>query len=358
MLFIFNYPSGGVETLARQRYKALKPFNIHFDFLYFMEGPGLQNIKETNIFIKPTDEAIKQHINENNYEAIIVCSDFYMLEKIRQFGYTGILIYEVQGLGPINNAEYWLSTMAKPYIDQYATAILTPITPHLVKYSTEYYPGKLRFHYHNGLDIDQFQLKNEIPNEHSPIVAWVGRIEKNKNWKEFISISKSLIRIHPKLRIWMFLDSIQFEEEEMISFRKKLEKKVLSDNLTLFYDIPHDEMANYYSRIAKSLGFLCSTSITEGFGYAILEAMSCKCPVLTTNSDGISSFVHHNQTGKVYTQGRVAEALIHAKDLLGNHTLRNQLTNHASHHVQSHFSLEQYGRNFVQMIEAIKNNQS
>ena len=358
MLFIFNYPSGGVETLARQRSKALKPFNIQFDLLYSMEGPGLQNIKDTNIFIKSTDEEVKQLINEGNYDAIIVCSDFFMLEKIRGFGYTGMLIYEVQGLGPIENADYWLSTVAKPYIEQYATAILTPITPHLIKFSTDYYPSKPKFHFHNGLDTNLFKLNTDIPHETPPIVAWVGRIEKNKNWHEFILITKSLIRLHPQLRVWMFLDSIQHEEEEMVKFRKQLERKILSDNLTLMYDIPHDEMATYYSRIAQSFGFLCSTSITEGFGYAILEAMSCKCPVLTTNSDGISSFVHHNRTGKVYHLGHTAEALVHAKDLLGNHALRIQLTENAANYVQSNFSLEQYGHNFVQMINALKNNQA
>ncbi|MEC0298328.1 MULTISPECIES: glycosyltransferase [Peribacillus] len=38
--------------------------------------------------------------------------------------------------------------------------------------------------------------------------------------------------------------------------------------------------------------------IVEVAPFALLEAMSCKCPVLTTDSDGEGSPIIHNQTGK------------------------------------------------------------
>ena len=359
MLFIFYYPNGGVETLARQRNLALKPFAIHFDYLYLMKGPGLQNIHDgSHVYITSNNDEMKQIITDGGYEAIIICSDYQKLETIREFGYSGVLIYEVQGLGNLIDTEYWLSNLSKPYIDQHADAILAPLTPHLQDFLKQYYPDKPKYHFHNGLDIHQFKPNDQLRVDENPIVAWVGRIEANKNWKEFIEVSKRLTFTHSSLQFWMFLDGIQYEEKEMEEFRLLLKDDPFFEKITLYYDIPHAEMPNYYSTIAKSNGFLCSTSINEGFGYALLEAMSTGCPVLTSNSDGITSFVFHNHTGKMYKQGNIDEAVVQAKDILDNTLLREQLIENAINHVHSYFSLEQYGRNFIQMIEELKNNQS
>ncbi|WP_376768255.1 glycosyltransferase [Paenibacillus alginolyticus] len=61
----------------------------------------------------------------------------------------------------------------------------------------------------------------------------------------------------------------------------------------------HQMAANPHPRFFHFGGSLYSTSKVEGAPYSILEAMSCRCPVLTSDSDGVSSAVIHNQTGKI-----------------------------------------------------------
>ncbi|MGP3783850.1 hypothetical protein [Paenibacillus sp. 1A_MP2] len=50
--------------------------------------------------------------------------------------------------------------------------------------------------------------------------------------------------------------------------------------------------------------------------------MSCGCPVLSTDSDGVRSFITHNRTGKFYPIGNVNAAVSEAVDLMHNIQLR------------------------------------
>ena len=130
ILFVYYYPSGGVETLARQRSYALKKHGIEFDFLYYKQGPGIQNIDMNSTFITNDDKEIERIINTGNYEVIVVCSDHNFLSRVRKMNFKGKLIYEVQGLGSFSQAEDWLR-QAQPCVKENADAILLPKTPHL-----------------------------------------------------------------------------------------------------------------------------------------------------------------------------------------------------------------------------------
>ena len=354
MLFVFNYPSGGVETLSRQRSSALAPHNIQFDLLYSTAGPGLQNINNESTYVLSNKEDRKKLILEGNYEAIIVCSNHQDLEIIRSFGYDGILIYEIQGLGPIMDTQSYLKHEAKPNINSYANAILTPHTPHLMTITRREFPNKHRYHFNNCINYQQF-TNSQPPKEPYPIIGWVGRIEPNKNWREFIHIYMKLVQSNPELRAWMFLDSKSYYPEDAMKIFKELLKKNSSlKNCHAFYDIPHNQMPDYYSRIAGSGGFLCSTTITEGFGYALLEAMCCECPILTTNSDGISSFTFHNRTGQIYQQGDIKKAVMEAQNLLHNEQHRQLITKKAVRYVRNHFSPQKYARKFLAMMSELE----
>jgi hypothetical protein len=43
--------------------------------------------------------------------------------------------------------------------------------------------------------------------------------------------------------------------------------------------------------------------------------MCCKCPVLTTKSGGVESFVFHNVTGKLYEKGDINNVVKEANNL-------------------------------------------
>lgn len=351
ILFVYYIPSGGVETLARQRSKALKQHGIEFDFLFFEYGSGIQNLKEEQVFITKDKEGFRSIIQQGQYDVVLVCSDHPFVKTLRDIGYRGKVIYEVQGLGSKRMANHWLYH-ARPIIQEHADAILTPRTQHLVSLAYKYFPQKQRFSFHNCLDTENFKVRDSMTPPH-PVIGWVGRIEDNKNWNDVLEITAGLKHITPNLELWIFDDPSIVSQSEKQKFEAKLDTLGIRNMLKIHSNIPHGEMANYYSMIGRSGGFLCSTSKVEGFGYAVLEAMCCQCPVLCSDSDGVRNFVIQNITGKMYSTNQVKDAITQGAELLTNTHLRQSIIQSASSHVEANFSLDAYAANFLFMLKEL-----
>jgi glycosyltransferase involved in cell wall biosynthesis len=90
-----------------------------------------------------------------------------------------------------------------------------------------------------------------------------------------------------------------------------------------------------------------------GAPYAPFEAMSCRCPVLTIDSDGVRSSIIHNRTGKFYTLGDVDEAVKEANELMTNHNISENIRTNTLEHVKTHFNPDLYGRNFFNMLVSL-----
>ncbi|WP_426446059.1 glycosyltransferase family 4 protein [Paenibacillus sp. S-38] len=351
VLIVFFVPSGGVETLNRQRAYALKEAGIDCHFLYFQRGAGMQNVKGIPTFITNDDEEIRSILITGNYAAVLLISAFQYLERFRRLGFRGKLIWDIQGFGSIEETRKYLLT-AQEAVPAYCDGILYPKTPYLMELAAEYYPGFPRFYFHNCIDTAGFTYKPQ-PKQPQPVIGWVGRLEPNKNYADFLLLGYRLTSVVPELKLWMFEDHTLSLPEERRKFKELVRAYGLERNLVLRSNVPHDRMPYFYSMIGDSGGFLCSTSRLEGFGYSVLEAMCCKCPVLATDSDGVRSFISHNITGKFYEHGNMDNAVEEAVEYLNNSYLRGVIANQAHAHVLSKFSLAEYRRQFVRMLEEL-----
>ncbi|MFJ5760216.1 glycosyltransferase family 4 protein [Neobacillus sp. NPDC093182] len=352
ILFVFYVPSGGVETLNRQRGRALKKYNINSHFLYYEKRRQLMNDHNAPTFITNNDTEIKKILQTGNYGAVVVVSDFQALPRFRKLGYKGKMIIEIQGYGPKETARDAL-TNAKPLVLSHANGFLNPKTPHITQLLDEIYPSFPKFSFNNCFDTTEFSYRS-LPLNTTPMVAWIGRIEDNKNWREFLHIGNRLVKnFNSNLQLHMFEDPTISSPMERKEFENLIQQLNLKRNLTIHSNVPNSKMADYFSMIGDSGGFLCSTSKVEGAPLSLLEAMSCKCPVLTTDSDGVRSSIVPNQTGKYYTLGNIEEAVIQAKELMTNKTLREQIRSHAQEYVKKHFNPDQYSINFINMLKAL-----
>ncbi|MGG0409954.1 glycosyltransferase family 4 protein [Peribacillus simplex] len=352
ILFVFYVPSGGVETLNRQRSAALKKFNINAHFLYYTKKRKHINDHNAPTFISNDDIEIKKILEDGKYSAVVVVSDFQALPRFRGMGFKGKMIIEIQGYGPKSVARAAL-TNAIPHVTAYADGFLNPKTPHIMQLLAELYPSIPKFSFNNCFDTDQFSYRS-FPLVGGPKIAWIGRIEDNKNWKEFLQIGYQLIhQINSNIQLYMFEDPTIGNPKERIQFKNLITQLNLNKHLTLHSNVPNSEMAKYFSLVGDSGGFLCSTSKVEGAPYSLLEAMSCKCPVLTTDSDGVRSSIIHNQTGKYYTLGNISEAVQEANELMNNHKLREEIRVNALRHVKTHFNPDLYCQNFINMLRTL-----
>ncbi|CDN44246.1 MULTISPECIES: glycosyltransferase family 4 protein [Paenibacillus] len=351
LLLTFYNPSGGMETLNRIRGKALMEAGHEVHLLYTHDGNGFSNIRDIPTFVLKDPEAVKALVLREQYDAVVVCTDIFTLERIRQSGYRGRLIYEVQGLGTLETATSTITAFTA-LIRQHADGLLYPQTAHLQHLMRSRFPEIPQFCFDDPLDTENFGYSDYPPPPY-PVMGWVGRIEANKNWREFIAIGERLMDFKPDLRMWMFGDAALFEAPEQEAFQHWLATSPRASRVIRHSNIPHSQMADYMSLIGDSGGFLCSTSILEGFGYAVAEAMLCRCPVLSTDSDGIRRFLVHDVTGKLYSRGDVEGAVQQALKLMDDRSLREGIRSRATRHIRSQFSRTVYVSNFQIMLHGM-----
>ncbi|MGG5253242.1 glycosyltransferase family 4 protein [Neobacillus sp. SM06] len=349
ILFVFYVPSGGLETLNRQRRAALKEHQC--EFLYYRQERSLINDHGAPVYITNEDERIKQILDEGSYDLVVVTSDVGTMPRFRKLGYKGKFIYEIQGFGAKEYARRVL-THAKPMIVQHANGLLTPRTPYVMEIFNDLFPTIPKYNFNNCLDWPMYAYK-PLPKHPRPIIGWIGRIEDNKNWSEFLKIGQKLIQDHPAIELYMFEDPTLSTTAEREKFQALIKELNVENHLTIFENVPNSEMRDYFSKIGDSGGFFCMTSKTEGAPYSPLEAMASRCPVLTTDCYGVRTAVTHNQTGKYYQIGNIDDAVKEAKELMSNLPLREKIRQQALTHVQTNFSLERYHMNFSIMLQSL-----
>jgi glycosyltransferase involved in cell wall biosynthesis len=349
VLFVFSIHAGGMQTLNFERKLALSKKGLICHFLYFKKRPAIDTVKDNELFFTNDENEIRNLINQQQYDAIIVCVDYAFLKTLRKLGYKGRIIYDFQGIGSKAATENWLER-SKTDVMNYADGILYPKTNFLDELMKEHFPNKKLFSFHNCIDTDLFDYV-EVPKPKNTILGWVGRLDANKNWQEFLLAGASLQTMIPPLQLWLFHDPTVCTNTSLKAFSKWVKRLNLTHSLDIYENIPRTSMPKYYSLIAKSGGLLCSTSKQEGFGYAVIEAMCCRCPVLTTKSGGVESFVMHNVTGKYYEQGNMNNFVNEAYNMIQNLKSREEMINHAYELVRTNFTPKHYSQNFVQMLQ-------
>lgn len=348
ILLIFSTPSGGMETLNRIRAHALTANGIKTHLLYTNIGEGLKNITGVPVLVSHDYDDIARLIHREAYDAVIVCSHIVLLEHIRLSGYKGRLVFEVQGLGTPEQAGSFLQAHGS-VLTHCADGILYPVNRHLQDIFQSAYPNITQFCFDDPLDTENFGY-SQFPIVTHPILGWIGRIEANKNWREFLSIAALIAPKFPQMSLWMFEDATLYEPWEREAFERWRATSPLAGRLTLRSNVPHSQMADYLSIIGDSGGVLLSTSIREGFGYAVAEAMLCRCPVLSTHSGGVTRFVIPDVTGKFYTLGDISEGARNAYQLMQNVYFRERIRIQGEAHIRQRFSTSVYVGNFCAML--------
>ncbi|MEO3946946.1 glycosyltransferase family 4 protein [Gorillibacterium sp. CAU 1737] len=351
VLFVFYVPSGGMETLNRIRSAALQKNGIHCHLLYLKKGAGLQNPSPSPVHVGNKDLFLKRLLVREKFSLIVVTSDSSMLRRLRRLGYRGPLVFEGQGFGTRPQAVRVLNLAARN-VKTYANGLLYPPTSHLAELFQQIYPKKRHFSFSNPFPAGEFTYR-PLPPLGAPVAAWIGRIEANKNWEGFLEIGSRLIARNPAFQLYMFLDTNLANPKENSRFYRTVNRLNLTPHLHLIPNVPHASMADYLSQIGDSGGLLVSTSRLEGFGFAVLEAMSCRCPVLTSDSDGVRHFVVHDVTGKYYPADDYETAAVQAAELIEDAVKRESIRSQARDFVASRFSPEGYAAQFAAMAAAL-----
>lgn len=137
--------------------------------------------------------------------------------------------------------------------------------------------------------------------EEIPVILGIGRLHRIKDFRTLINGFAKLYKKHEARLIIL-------GEGEM---RKNLEVQIKRLNLTNVIDLP-GFVENPYKYLKRADVFVLS-SLSEGVGRVLVEAVVLGCPIVATDcAEGISEFVDRERYGKIVPVGdanQMAEAI-------------------------------------------------
>ena len=201
---------------------------------------------------------------------------------------------------------------------------------------------------HNGIDLNEFATT--AANTEHPTLVWVGRIDPLKDVKTLLRAFVRVLRAIPNARLRIYGGTPPGNESYL---RDCLD---LRDKLGLEASTMFEGRVRSIADAYLSGDVVVATSISEGFPYAVLEAMASGRAMIATDVGGVSEAI--DDTGILVPpqdEVRLADACIR---LLGNPGLRATLASAGRERVRARFmvelSNERYGELYDDLVDAAR----
>lgn len=136
-----------------------------------------------------------------------------------------------------------------------------------------------------GVDVDEFQpgVEPAISSD-DPLILFVGRLIETKGIYD-------LLEAVARLEGTQELHFVGSGDEEGV--RERADELGLADSVAVHGEVPHLELPAYQA----GADVFCLPSHHESFGMANVEAMACGLPVVTTDLEGIKTYLTNGENG-------------------------------------------------------------
>ena len=194
-----------------------------------------------------------------------------------------------------------------------------------------------------GIDLAAFDAENAhkiLKREVDEIIlGTAGRLVRQKNQKFLIDVAKLLKQRNIRFR--MLIAGVGDLQEKLKNYVTDLglEEEVI---FLGFVDRIKDFM--------KSIDVFLLSSLWEGFGYVLVEAMASSKPVIALNSSSEPEIVKNRETGFIIDQGD-SEGFVNKVELFAsNRKLIEEFGERGRKSVEERFDIPVTMQNFVKMI--------
>ena len=206
---------------------------------------------------------------------------------------------------------------------------------------------------YNGVDVEAIETnisttklsRNQlnIP-ENAFVVGMIGRISDQKAPDSFVKMAEIIKRSIPEAFFVIVGDGPDRAEIESM-----IQAKGLHDSFFIsgWVSNPNDYMALF------DVGVLLSR--WEGFGYAIVEYMVAKKPVVATRVDAIPNIVETGKNGLLVAVDDFEDAAAQVIRLHSNSELRNTLTTNGYELACRRFSIQRVAKEHEDLFDALQN---
>ena len=202
---------------------------------------------------------------------------------------------------------------------------------------------------HDGVDLSRLDAVPEasiheafwLPHQ-APVVANVAALVPHKGQRHLVEAAAQVVQQLPDARF------VIFGEGEL---RESLEKQIKTHGLE-----KHVLLAGFRPDVlslCKTIDLFAMSSVTEGLGSAVLDAMACRKAVVATTAGGLPEAVVDGETGALVAprdDRALADAIVR---LLGDAPLRTSLGEAGRRRVEEHFSAEKMVAGIVRVYDTL-----
>ena len=189
---------------------------------------------------------------------------------------------------------------------------------------------------HNGVDESKFMPRKRacMP---GPVIGAAGRLIPLKGFDALLEAFALVRRTCPDAQL-----RIAGEGPDRDRLASLVREKGLSDGVELLGEVA--DMAGFL----QSLDVFAMPSRREGFGMAVLEAMSCGLPVVASDAGGLKEIVLDGVNGRLVHAGDEKALAGALTELLSDAALAERLGREARRSVENRFSLQRMVRRYEQ----------
>lgn len=204
-------------------------------------------------------------------------------------------------------------------------------------------PNRIRIIY-NGINLPRFDA-SKVTYKHKPngkdiIIGNAGRIVKQKAQKYLVDLALKL-----KARNIAFKIRIAGEGK----MENELKALISKNELTNYFEFSGfvEDMKGFM----QSIDIFVLTSIWEGFGYVLVEAMACNKPVVAFEISSNPEIIDDNTTGFLvppFDMDAMTEKVV---ELIDNKELRAKVGDMGRERVENMFSIEKTQENLEILLK-------
>jgi glycosyltransferase involved in cell wall biosynthesis len=189
---------------------------------------------------------------------------------------------------------------------------------------------------HEGIDVDHVRAAPPVNvheafwlPHHAPVVGNVAALVPHKGQRHLVEAARLVIRQAPDVRF------VVLGEGEL---REALERQVREYHLEKHVLLPG--FRTDVLGCMKGFDLFAMSSITEGLGTALLDAMACSRAIVATRTGGIPEVVEDGVTGRLVAPRDHAAMAQTILALLADEALRRQMGHAGLARVQARFTVE------------------
>jgi glycosyltransferase involved in cell wall biosynthesis len=201
---------------------------------------------------------------------------------------------------------------------------------------------------YSGIDLDRFNTGSASRNKlcrsfgldpNRPIIGTVGRLSIQKAPLDFVSAAKIILQNKPEVQFIMVGDGpLAPEVKKAIGAEQRIKMLGFQDNVP---------------EILGMLDIFVLSSLWEGLGRALTEAMAMSLPVAATNVNGVPELVAHGKTGMLSPPREPAQLVENIIWLLDHPSEAREMGERARERVVSAFGIEMMVEQIEELYERL-----